>query len=259
MLAQFAGLAKAGNSADIQRATAHSALLATAVKDGFQAHTRFATAHIQRAHALGSIHLVTAPGKQINIVALNIGWHFANPLRAVAVENNFLVMAQFANGWNFIDGSNFIVGPHDGNQNCVGANFFGDHVYGDHTVGGRLQVGDIKAFLLKSLAWIKHGLVFVKCGDNVAATSLSFWFFGVHVGRALDGQVVAFGGATCENNFLGVGANQRGGLLARFLNGFLGFPTKGVVAATRISVGLGEIRKHHFHHAGIASSGSGVV
>ena len=168
-------------------------------------------------------------------------------------------MAQFANGWNFIDGSNFIVGPHDGNQNGVGSNFFGDHVNGDHAVGGRLQIGDIKAFLLKSLAWIKHGLVFVKRGDNVAAASLTFWIFGVHVGRALDGQVVAFSRATGENNFLGVGANERGGLLARFLNGLLRFPTKCVIATAGISVGLCKVRKHDFHHARIASSGGGVV
>ena len=101
--------------------------------------------------------------------------------------------------------------------------------------------------------------MFVKRGDNVAAASLTFWLFGVHVGRALDGQVVAFSRATGENNFLGVGADERGGLLARFLNGLLGFPTKGVIATAGISVGLGEVWKHDFHHAGIASSGGGVV
>ena len=54
--------------------------------------------------------------------------------------------------------------------------------------------------------------------------------FRVHLGDALNGQIVRFGGAAGENNFLRRCADQIGNLLARFLDGFFGFPAEAVIA-----------------------------
>ena len=61
VLAEFAGLTKANDSGDIQRARAHPALMSAAVNDCFQANARLATPNEQGAHALWSIDLVTTP------------------------------------------------------------------------------------------------------------------------------------------------------------------------------------------------------
>ena len=61
VLAEFAGLTKANDSGDIQRAGTHSALMTAAVNDCLQANARLATPNEQGAHALWSIDLVTTP------------------------------------------------------------------------------------------------------------------------------------------------------------------------------------------------------
>ena len=91
------------------------------------------------------------------------------------------------------------------------------------------------------------------------ATRLTCWSLCVDLRGALDGQVVALGGAGGKDDFLGIGADQRGGLLASQLDAVLRLPTKLVVAARGVAEFVAEIRKHGFHHAWVAASGGGMI
>ncbi len=51
------------------------------------------------------------------------------------------------------------------------------------------QIGDAEAVLLQPLAGVEHGLVLGGLGDDVVA------LLAIHLGHALDGEVVALGGA----------------------------------------------------------------
>ncbi len=107
------------------------------------------------------------------------------------------------------------------------------------------QVGDAIAVLFEVLAGVEHGLVLGDAGDDVVA------LLAIHLGDALDREVVGFGRAAREDDFLRVGADQIGDLLARFVDGLFRFPAERMIAARRVAEMLGEIRHHRFDHARI--------
>ncbi len=73
--------------------------------------------------------------------------------------------------------------------------------------------------------------------------------FAVHLRDALDREVVRFGRAGGEDDLLRRAADQLRDLLARLVDGLLGFPAELVVAAGRIAEDLAEVRQHGFEHA----------
>ena len=115
------------------------------------------------------------------------------------------------------------------------------------------QIGDPAAFLLEMLAGIDHGLVLGDCRDDVVA------LLAIHAGDALDRQVVRFGRAAREDDFLRVGADQIGDLLAGFFDRFLRLPPERMVAAGGIAEVLGEVGHHRLEHARIDRRGRVIV
>ena len=93
----------------------------------------------------------------------------------------------------------------------------------------------------------------------MTATRLAGGSLCVNLCGALDGQVVALRGAGRKDDFLGVGADQRGGLLACQLDAVLRLPTELMVAARGVAELIAEVRKHGFHHAWVAASGGGMI
>ena len=73
-------------------------------------------------------------------------------------------------------------------------------------------------------------------GDDVIA------FFAIHLGRALDGQIVALRGARGENDLIRAGVDQPGDTGAALIDPLLGLPSIGVVAAGGVTEFFGEIR-----------------
>jgi hypothetical protein len=73
----------------------------------------------------------------------------------------------------------------------------------------------------------------------------------VHLGDALDREVVRLGCAAGEDDFLGRGPDQIGHLLARRFDRLFGVPAKGVIAARRIPEVLREEREHRLDDARI--------
>ena len=70
----------------------------------------------------------------------------------------------------------------------------------DEAVGLHGQIGDVVALLLELLAGVEDGLVLGDLGDDVVAA------LAVHLGDALDGEVVGLGGAGGEDDLLGGGS-----------------------------------------------------
>ena len=91
---------------------------------------------------------------------------------------------------------------------------------GDEAVCLDGQVGDVVAVLFKALAGVQGGLVLGHLGDDVVA------LFAVHLRNALDGEVVALGGAAGEDDLLGGCADEFGDLLAGLFDALLGLPAE---------------------------------
>ena len=124
----------------------------------------------------------------------------------------------------------------------------------DHPVLVDRQVRDRRlARTLERAATVQHGLVLGDASDDVIA--LIF----VKLDDALDCQVVGLGGAAGENDFLGLGADQRRDLFARATNGLLRLPSEAMVAAGGVAELFSEIRKHRIEHARIDPRGRMIV
>ena len=83
----------------------------------------------------------------------------------------------------------------------------------DHPVLIHRQIGHGRlAGTFKRSATVQHRLVLGDAGDDVVA------LFAVKLDHALDCQIVGLGRAAGENDFLGLGVDQRGDLVARALS-----------------------------------------
>ena len=76
--------------------------------------------------------------------------------------------------------------------------------------------------------------------------------------RALDRQIVRFGGARRENHLAGIGADKRGDLASRLLDRLGSNPAVSMAHAVRIAELLGEIGQHRVEHAGV-DPGRGLI
>jgi hypothetical protein len=70
------------------------------------------------------------------------------------------------------------------------------------TLGVDVHVGDFEALGFEPLARVEDGLVLGGAGDDVLA------LLGIHLGHALDREVVALGRAGRPDDLLGGGADQ---------------------------------------------------
>ena len=77
---------------------------------------------VQAAASLGSVHFVSAHRQQIDVICLHVDRYLADRLRGVGVEEDTALMADFADGANILQRADFIVGPHDRDENRVGPN-----------------------------------------------------------------------------------------------------------------------------------------
>ncbi len=145
------------------------------------------------------------------------------------MEDDALLVAELADFADGLQHADFVVGGHDGDEDGLVVHGALQVFKIDEAVCLDGQVGDAEAIFLKALAGVEDGLVLGDLGDDVIAA------LAVHLGDALDGEVVALGGAGGEDDLLGGGADEFGDLLAGDVDGLLGFPAEGVVAAGGIA------------------------
>ena len=174
-------------------------------------------------------------------------------LHGVGVEENALFLGDLADLLDRLDHADFVVGVHDGDQNRLGGDGAAQIVEIDAAVLRHGQVGDFVAVLLQALAGVEHGFVLGHLRDDVIA------LFAVHFRGALDGQVVRFGGAAGEDDFLGRRVDQTGDLRAGILHRFLGRPAERVVAAGGVAELLVKVRQHRIDHARVHRRGGVVI
>ena len=144
-----------------------------------------------------------------------------------------------ADGGDFFDGENdasFVVGPHDGNQGGVGADGFVEQMQIERAVGVHGEESHFAALLLEEGAMIDDGGMLDGGGQDVAAA-------GMGGQGAVQGGVVAFGAATGEDDFLGVGIEEGGDFGAGLLDFVAGLAAE-FVDAGRVAVVVAQEGQH---------------
>src|SRR3984957_19566440 len=169
------------------------------------------------------------------------------------MEDYVVLAADFANLRDRLHHAYLVVSKHDSDEDGLVVDGPLQVFEVDQAIRLNGQVGDTVAVLFQALTGIEHRFVLGYLGNDVVAA------LTIHLGYALDGQVVALGRARGKDDFLGGGANQLGYLLTSLLYGLLGFPSKGVVAAGCITELGGEEGNHRIKHTRIHRRGGVVI
>jgi hypothetical protein len=154
------------------------------------------------------------------------------------VEDDALLAADLAHLGDRLDDADLVVHEHHRHEMVSGRMRRLELLEVDQAVLLRVEVGHLEALALELAHGVEHRLVLGLHGDEVLALAL------VEVRRALDGEVVRFGGAGGPDDFLGVGIDQRGDLFARLLDRLLGLPAVGMRARGRVAEMLGQPGNH---------------
>ena len=122
---KFSGFAQADDASDIFRAGTESALVVPTIKKLAKAR---APLDVNRANALGSVKLVTGKGKKIELESFDVDRNFPDGLHGISVEVDVALDGDAADFFEGLDGAEFIVGVHDGDEDGLGANGFAEIV-----------------------------------------------------------------------------------------------------------------------------------
>ncbi|PON92143.1 hypothetical protein TorRG33x02_119620 [Trema orientale] len=147
-------------------------------------------------------------------------------------------LTDFADFLHRLNHADLVVDRHDRNQARSGPNRRPELLEVHEAIGADREVRDLETLLLEMATGVEDALVLGLGGDHVALLLL------VEVHDALDGDVVALGGAGGEDDLLRRRADEIGHLGARGLHRLVRLPPVHVGPGVRVSV-LGHIKGQH--------------
>ena len=201
-----------------------------------------AVADEEDSGSLRGVHLVAGDGEEVDVLEgsgevgpAEVEGELGGGLNGVGMEEDGGVVGlgetgKLADG---LDGSGLVVGEHDGDELCVGAEGGFEGVGIDEAVGGGREVGDVEAATVEGLGGVEDGVVLDFGGDEVGGLAL------VEEGAedAGEGEVVALGASGGEDDLLGRTVEETGDGGSGVLDGGAGSLT-GVVRGAGVAEGL---------------------
>ena len=145
--------------------------MSAAVQERLRAHARVATADVQGANALGTIHFVGGQAQQVDAHVVDIERQLAGSLNGIGVEEHAVALTQGANLLDRLQGANFVIGGHHADQDRPVSECAGHLLDGYPAKGVHRQERERKALALEPAAGIEHRMVLRHGGDEVVALS----------------------------------------------------------------------------------------
>jgi len=161
---EFRGFAEANDAGDIFGAGAEATLVVAAVEKLAEAR---AALDEERADAFGSVELVAGEREQIELQGFDIEGNFCGGLHGVRMEVYIGFGGDTANFSERLDGAEFVVGVHHGDENGFGAKGAAELVEINKAIPINGEIADGDALLFKGLAGVENGFVFDGGGDYV--------------------------------------------------------------------------------------------
>src|SRR5262249_48158114 len=161
----------------------------------------------QCSNSLGPMNFVRRNRVQINLEGFDVDRDFPGRLHAVGMKVD---IGRFGYGSNFRDGlngSNFVVCVHDGNQDGVGPDGAANLFRIDKTLGRNANLCDFVALLFQISTCVQHRMMFDFRSDDMAVLGL------LRLCNAPDREIVGFGSAAKKHDFRGFCMNEPGDLL----------------------------------------------
>uniref|UniRef100_E6QM64 Uncharacterized protein n=1 Tax=mine drainage metagenome TaxID=410659 RepID=E6QM64_9ZZZZ len=206
---QFGGLAESDDGGDVFCSGAATAFVAATDEEGFK---RSSATDVERADALGGVHLVSADGEQVTADPGDIDGQLSGGLNGVDVEVDAVFLSDLADGLDGLDDAGFIVGEHNADKAGVGQEGGANGLGIDKSAGQGRDARDLDAASGKALGGGEDGGVFDGGGDEVVAGTE----------QAEERGVVALGAAGVEDDFCGMAAQELSEYLACVIDGAAG-------------------------------------
>jgi len=184
--------------------------------------------------------LVAGQREIVGLHLANVNFDFARRLNRVAVEQHPTRPANLCNPLHRKQHARFIVRPHQRNDGGVVRERGFKIGQLEQAVAIHRQIGDAVILLFQRHTIIQHGRMFDSRSDDMA-------FLRTGLERRMNRSIVALGGATGENHFARICANQIRDLRTRRLNHCLQLRPE-LVAAGRITPFRLEIGQHRLQH-----------
>jgi len=160
----FGGFAEADDAGDIFGARAEAALVMAAVEKLAEAR---AALDEKSADALGRVELVAGDGKEIELKRFDVDGDFPGGLYGIGVEVDVGFGGDTADFGERLNGAEFVVGVHHGDENGFGAKGAAEIVEVDETFAIDGKIGDGDALFFESLTGVENGFVFNGSGDDM--------------------------------------------------------------------------------------------
>ncbi len=205
-------------------------------------------ANIQKTHPLRAVQLMGGGRKQIHLQCLYIQGDLAEGLHRISVEEHPRFPANAADFRDGLQGTDFIVGAHNGNQGCLRpkGSCHGSRIHKALFI--HRKVSDFHALCGQGLAGMEHRMMLNGGDDDMIF--LRLFCRGTLSGRrqaAAQGHIVRFRTAAGEADLLGAGMQHRGDAAAAILNGHPG-PLSPAIHRGGVAEFFAEIGQHGLQH-----------
>ena len=216
-----------------------------------QRRERSATAHDQRARALGPSDLVRGDHQVVGLERLGVDRHLARALDGVAQETRAASMRPRGRLRHRLERSGLVVGEHQGEQHGVLRKAI-EAGGVEHAPAIHRQVLDPEPLLVQHLRGAVHRMM-LDGGDRDGAAAVAH-----RPGAAYQREMIALGPPTHEHHLGGTRAHERGHLLTGALHRGAGaLPL--AMQARGVAVEIAQARLHGRRHFRADRSGCIVV
>ncbi len=176
----------------------------------------------------------------VDVERLRVERELADRLRGVGGTAR-RARSRRADRGDVLHGADFVVAVHDADEDGVGGEGGGELVEIDEALAVDREAGDPVAILCQASTRIEDGLVLRRRRDDVSAF--------VQPGYPLDRQIVRFGRARREDDFLRRDVQRLGDGAARLVDGVAGLRAERVAGAGGVAENFGEVGTHRLEHA----------
>ena len=186
---------------------------------------------------------VSAGGNQVSVELAEIFKRlFAKPLNRVGMKNNFTVAANCTKLGNRLDGSNFIIRRHDGNESGVRADRLFQIVWRNAAFCIDREARDFKTFFFFQVVERPQNRIVLDGGSDQM-----FAFCLEQARRSKNREIIRLRSAAGENNLAGFRAQKFCRAVTRIVEQSARFSSD-VVDGRRVAPKLAEKRQHCFAH-----------
>ena len=200
-----------------------------------------AFADIDGTDAFRCPQLMTAHGKQVDIHAVYVNRNMAYSLHSICMEQDAMFFRNFTNFSDWLNGADFIIGKHHGNQDRFGANrlFYILQSYTTKLV--HFQISYFHTFLFQIFCSMQDRMMLNFCCNDM------FLLFIAGIDHTTQRHIIAFRTAGCKIDLLRLRTDEIRNLCSCMFQCFFTFLRNRIYAGC-VTIIFSKVRQDRLQH-----------